>query len=295
MEIIQQPLTTELKDKIYSGFKEHAIQVTGQDGIGDPIAFISRENNELIGAVVVQPFWGTLHIKYVWVKEAHRRKKIGTLLTQKACEYGSNLNYPFAFVETMSFQALGFYQKLGFTLEFTRSGYADGLAFHYLKKNFPGTSVTPKQSTVSRIGVYGVAFQEEKLLVVKQKKGPHQGKFDLPGGGIESRETIEEALRREFLEEVGMTFKIMHLLDNFTANTSAHHSDGTAYCFHQMGLIYSVDLLSASVNKSPEMEFLWISLDQLSETLVSPLLLQILTSSHCLKNKTKSSLERYDS
>ena len=47
MEIIQQPLTTELKDRIYSGFKEHAIQVMGQDGLRDPIAFIAMENNEL--------------------------------------------------------------------------------------------------------------------------------------------------------------------------------------------------------------------------------------------------------
>jgi len=283
MEIIQQPLTTELKNRIYSGFKEHTIKVMGQDGFGDPIAFIAIENNDLIGAVVAQPFWGTLHIKYVWVKEAYRGKKIGTLLTQRACEYGRNLNYLFAFVETMSFQALEFYQKLGFTLEYTRSGYAEGLAFHYLRKNFSGTTVTPKQSTISRIGVYGVAFQEEKLLVVKQEKGPHQGKFDLPGGGIESGETIEDALRREFLEEVGMTFKEMHLLDNFSANTPAKHSDGTAYCFHQLGLIYSVDHLSPSDHNSPEMECSWISLNQLSKALVSPLLLQLLGSSHCLK------------
>ena len=31
---------------------------------------------------------------------------------------------PFAFVETMGFQALEFYEKCGFKLEFTRAGYA---------------------------------------------------------------------------------------------------------------------------------------------------------------------------
>lgn len=41
---------------------------------------------------------------------------------------------PFAFVETMSFQALDFYRKMGFELEFTRSGYKHGTAFHYLRK-----------------------------------------------------------------------------------------------------------------------------------------------------------------
>src|SRR5690606_6845147 len=51
---------------------------------------------------------------------------------------------------------------------------------------------TPKQPTISRVGVYGVAFQKERLLVIKQGKGPHRGKYDLPGGGIKPGETIEE-------------------------------------------------------------------------------------------------------
>lgn len=34
-EILQRSLTAELKRKIYTGFKEHAIQVVGQDGTGD--------------------------------------------------------------------------------------------------------------------------------------------------------------------------------------------------------------------------------------------------------------------
>jgi len=34
----------------------------------------------------------------------------------------------------MSFQALEFYQKMGFELDFTRPGYAHGTSFHYLSK-----------------------------------------------------------------------------------------------------------------------------------------------------------------
>jgi len=36
-----------------------------------------------------------------------------------------------------------------------------------------------------RTGVYGVAILGSKILVVQQKQGVHQGKFDLPGGGID--------------------------------------------------------------------------------------------------------------
>lgn len=59
---------------------------------------------------------------------------MGVRLMECALKYGSDKACPFAFVETMSFQALGFYRKMGFELEFTRSGYKHGTSFHYLQK-----------------------------------------------------------------------------------------------------------------------------------------------------------------
>lgn len=77
---------------------------------------------------------GALHIKNVYVEDAYRNNGLGTRLMECALQYGRDHQCPFAFVETMSFQALGFYQKNGFQLEFTRPGYAHGVSFHYLKK-----------------------------------------------------------------------------------------------------------------------------------------------------------------
>lgn len=52
MEIRQEPVSPELKETISQGFKEHAIEQTGQAGIGDPIAFVALENGNYAGAVV---------------------------------------------------------------------------------------------------------------------------------------------------------------------------------------------------------------------------------------------------
>jgi len=60
---------------------------------------------------------------------------IARLLMNHAFEFGIKRGYHFAFVETMSFQAPEFYQKMGFTIEFSRPGYAENTTFHYLKKN----------------------------------------------------------------------------------------------------------------------------------------------------------------
>lgn len=136
VEIKLQPLSNDFKRQIYDGFSRHAIAQIGYDEKFDSVAFIaSNEKSSFIGAVVVELFWGALHIKYVYVEDEYRGYGIATKLMKHALSYGRNNQCPFAFVETMSFQALSFYQKMGFELEFTRSGFKHNTSFHYLRKN----------------------------------------------------------------------------------------------------------------------------------------------------------------
>ena len=57
---------------------------------------------------------------------------------------------------------------------------------------------------IKHIGVYGLLVKDNKILLIKKCGGPYDGKLDLPGGSIEFNESIEEALIREFKEEVGI-------------------------------------------------------------------------------------------
>lgn len=132
--IKQQPLNAELKKRIYEGFSQHSIAMTGYDEKGESIAFVAMDREIFAGAVVAEVFWGALHIKYVYIEEPFRGREIATRLMEQCFTYGRKNRCAFAFVETMSFQALEFYQKLGFELEFTRGGYSHSTSFHYLKK-----------------------------------------------------------------------------------------------------------------------------------------------------------------
>jgi len=71
----------------------------------------------------------------MYIENLYRRKGLGSILIQKAIDFGRLHDCHAAFVDTFSFQALEFYQKLGFTLEFTRTGFANGHTLHYLKKS----------------------------------------------------------------------------------------------------------------------------------------------------------------
>ena len=57
-----------------------------------------------------------------------------------------------------------------------------------------------------RLGVYGVVFNEDEDLVALIETG--DGKYFLPGGGLEGHESHEECLIREAIEEMGKLLEI---------------------------------------------------------------------------------------
>jgi ribosomal protein S18 acetylase RimI-like enzyme len=135
MKITQTILTPELKTSIYKDFAKHAIDTVGFDGLAqDPVAFQIIENDGSLGVCVCQLFWGNLHIKYLLTHKEHRGRGIAAALMEYAFAFGKKNGCHFAFVETMSFQAPAFYQKLGFEIELKREGYAAGTSLYYLKR-----------------------------------------------------------------------------------------------------------------------------------------------------------------
>jgi len=65
-------------------------------------------------------------------------------------------------------------------------------------------------------------FNEDKVLLVADP----DGKWDFPGGGIEANEKLEEGLRRELNEELGLTqFElgpVVHTDEWFIASKELH-------------------------------------------------------------------------
>ena len=64
-----------------------------------------------------------------------------------------------------------------------------------------------------QLEAYGLVINDNKILLIKKSRGPYDGKLDLPGGTIEFCERPEDALKREFLEEVGIEVSQCKLFD----------------------------------------------------------------------------------
>ena len=136
MLIIKQTLLNkQLRSFIFDNFEKYDIKMIGYSGFAkNETAFYAKVQNEIVGLISVHPVWGALWIKALIIKEEYRNQGLATKLMEQALKFAQEKKCKFAFVETFSFQAPKFYQKLGFELEFSRAGYSDGISFHYLRK-----------------------------------------------------------------------------------------------------------------------------------------------------------------
>lgn len=145
--------------------------------------------------------------------------------------------------------------------------------FTISKKNLNNQSSTDASQQITRVGIYGLLMDKEKILTIQQKRGPYAGRFDFPGGGIEFGESIEQALRREFLEEVAMEFDFMNLIDNLSATIQVMQTaSNPSYTFHHIGMIYRVQGCRLIDNRVGDLQRSWVNLKSLSEEECSALL-----------------------
>jgi ribosomal protein S18 acetylase RimI-like enzyme len=99
-----------------------------------PLAITLREGDEIVGGLIGETYWGWLYIDSLWIAEKFRRKNWGTTLMEKAESEARRRGIRNAFVNSFSFQAPGFYKKLGYT-EFGRlNDFPQGHSRHWMMK-----------------------------------------------------------------------------------------------------------------------------------------------------------------
>lgn len=102
------------------------------------------------------------------------------------------------------------------------------------------------------LGVYGIFFQNRKVLLIKKARGPYTGQYDLPGGRLEFEENIEGALKREFIEETNTTVTKMNLIGINEYRCKYKKEDGKLKDFHHLGIYYTVDITIEGLKTTPD-------------------------------------------
>jgi GNAT superfamily N-acetyltransferase len=123
-----------------TGIMQYAIEKRGQEPIEFFALFIRDENNVIRGGCSFCNLYGCLHVDNLWLEEALRGKGYGTQLMLEAEKKAKERGCTFAAVNTMDWEALGFYKKLGYTIELERSGFLKDSIFYFLRKELANNS-----------------------------------------------------------------------------------------------------------------------------------------------------------
>ncbi|HHT9776239.1 TPA: GNAT family N-acetyltransferase [Legionella pneumophila] len=123
-----------------NGIKAYAKQARGFESLDFFACFIRDADNSIVGGCSGGTLYGGLHVDNLWVSESIRHQGWGTKLMQEALKYGNEKGCAFATVNTMDWEAIEFYKKLGFELEFERHGFQKNSVFYFLRKEFQETT-----------------------------------------------------------------------------------------------------------------------------------------------------------
>jgi ribosomal protein S18 acetylase RimI-like enzyme len=97
--------------------------------------FIRDEQGKIMGGCAGDNMYGGLFIGQLWVNEALRGLGYGKKLMQLAEDLARKSQCRFVTVNTFEWEALNFYKKLGFYVEFARSGFDKESVFYFLRKD----------------------------------------------------------------------------------------------------------------------------------------------------------------
>jgi ribosomal protein S18 acetylase RimI-like enzyme len=127
--------TIPYEEILFRGISEEAFRAKGLPPIRPFSIFLKDRRQNVLGGVSGTMFYGCLYVDSLWIDPALRRQGWGKQLMQGAENLGRQRGAHFATAHTMDWEALFFYEKLGYFIEFVREGYDKNSKMFLLRKN----------------------------------------------------------------------------------------------------------------------------------------------------------------
>jgi GNAT superfamily N-acetyltransferase len=103
------------------------------------LALILRSpDGKVAGGLLGETYWEWLHVGILWIQSSARGQGIGSELLARAEEEARGRGCHSAFLDTLSFQALPFYQHSGYEIFGELANHPFGHTRYFLKKKLQG-------------------------------------------------------------------------------------------------------------------------------------------------------------
>ena len=130
-EVNARPEDVEI---IQNGIDEFNMAYTGDRNYRPVRIFLRDEADQICGGITADLWGGWMHVEALWMDEGLRGQDFGTQLMEAAEREARAHGCHHAFLETFSFQARPFYERLGYKVIATLDNYPAGEQHFVLKK-----------------------------------------------------------------------------------------------------------------------------------------------------------------
>jgi ADP-ribose pyrophosphatase YjhB (NUDIX family) len=121
------------------------------------------------------------------------------------------------------------------------------------------------ETSTTRIRIAALIVKDDRILLAEHEKNGKRY-YLLPGGGMEYGESIEEAIKRELIEEAGLPIAVGDLLWTVDSVPPDLHR-------HVLNLIVEARALSEELTPTPDRvlrDIVWVPLAELERTTLFP-------------------------
>ena len=128
-------MSSEDQDALLEGVIEAAASAKGMGRIRPFAFFIKNFEKAILAGAKGVSLYGCLYVDLLWVSPELRRLGLGSKLMHACERLAQERGCAFVILTTMDWEALPFYQKLGYEVEFVREGYEKNSKMYALRKN----------------------------------------------------------------------------------------------------------------------------------------------------------------
>jgi ribosomal protein S18 acetylase RimI-like enzyme len=119
---------------LYNGISKEAAKKRGMRPNVFFGFFLKDDMGQTVGGLNGFCYYGCLYMDQLYIDEDYRGQGWGTKLVQAAEEFGITQGSKMFTVNTMDWEARGFYEKLGYTIMYTIEGFENNSVMYLLRK-----------------------------------------------------------------------------------------------------------------------------------------------------------------
>ena len=135
---LEAPPNVDDVHAIYDGLSSYNRQFAPQDNYAPLVLVLRDPAGKVVGGLAGDTYWSWLHVDALWLDEPARGLDFGTHMLQMAELEALQRGCRHAHLDTMSFQARPFYEKMGYTVFGVLDDLPQGQQRIFMQKDLKG-------------------------------------------------------------------------------------------------------------------------------------------------------------